>query len=103
VRSTTCAPSSRTRCARSTCATSWPPTRRRTGARAESERFRRFAYDDLIQRDNAGLDLICLRDESLEDMENLPPPHVIAQDLEAALAEFAAIARSLAPPDDEGR
>jgi hypothetical protein len=66
------------------------------GARAESERFRRFAYDDLIQRDKAGLDLICLRDESLEDMENLPPPDVIAQeiveDLEAALAEFAAIA-----------
>ena len=43
------------------------------------------------------------RRDSLEDMENVPPPHVIAQeiveDLEAALAEFAAIAASLAPPD----
>ncbi len=60
-----------------------------------------------MQRDKAGLDIIWLRDESLEDMENLPPPDVIAQeiveDLEAALAEFAAIARSLAPPADEGR
>ena len=41
-------------------------------------------------------------DESLEDMENLPPPDVMAQeiveDLEAALAEFAEVARSLAPP-----
>ena len=40
-----------------------------------------------------------LRDESLEDMENLPPPDVIAQeiveDLEAALAEFSAVAQSL--------
>jgi type I restriction enzyme M protein len=76
------------------------------GARAESERFRRFAYDDLVQRDKASLDLIWLRDESLEDMENLPPPDVIAQeiveDLEAALAEFSAIARSPAPPADDG-
>jgi hypothetical protein len=39
------------------------------------------------------LDLIWLRDESLEDSENLPPPDVLAQeiadDLEAALSEFA--------------
>lgn len=39
------------------------------------------------------LDLVWLRDESLEDMDNLPPPEVIAQeiveDLEVALAEFA--------------
>ncbi len=40
-----------------------------------------------------------LRDESLEDLENLPPPDVIAQeiveDLEAALAEFSAVAEAL--------
>ena len=45
------------------------------------------------------LDLIWLRDDSLEDMDNLPPPEVIAQeiveDLEAALTEFAAIASAL--------
>ena len=67
--------------------------------RAESERFRAFGYDELVQRDKVSLDLIWLRDESLEDSENLPPPEVIAQeiveDLEAALAEFAAIADSL--------
>ena len=42
-----------------------------------------------------------LRDDSLEDTENLPPPEVIAQeiveDLEAALAEFSSIAAALAP------
>ena len=42
------------------------------------------------------------RDESLEDMDNLPPPDVIAQeiveDLEAALAEFSAVAESLGEP-----
>ncbi len=70
--------------------------------RVVSERFKRFGYDDLIQRDKVSLDLVWLRDESLEDMANLPPPEVIAQeivdDLEAALAQFAAVAESLARP-----
>lgn len=68
--------------------------------RVESERFKRFTYDELIQRDKVSLDLVWLRDDSLEDMDNLPPPEVIAQeiveDLEAALAEFTAVAESLA-------
>ncbi len=67
--------------------------------REESERFHRFTYGELLQRDKVSLDITWLRDESLEDMDNLPPPEVIAQeiveDLEAALAEFAAIADSL--------
>jgi type I restriction enzyme M protein len=45
------------------------------------------------------LDVFWLRDESLEDTNNLPPPAVIAaeiaEDLEAALAEFAEIVASL--------
>jgi type I restriction enzyme M protein len=52
-----------------------------------------------MARDKASLDITWLRDDSLEDTENLPPPEVIAQeiveDLEAALAEFAAVAESL--------
>ena len=63
------------------------------------ERFRRFAYDELVARDKASLDITWLRDESLEDTENLPAPDVIAReildDLEAALAEFSAVADSL--------
>ena len=70
--------------------------------REEGERFKRFTYEELLARDKASLGHHWLRDESLEDMENLPPPEVIAQeiveDLEAALAEFAAIADSLAVP-----
>lgn len=65
----------------------------------ESERFHRFGYEELIQRDKASLDITWLRDASLEDMDNLPAPGVIAQeiveDLEAALAEFSAIASAL--------
>jgi type I restriction enzyme M protein len=69
--------------------------------RVESERFRHFSYEDLVQRDKASLDTFWLRDESLEDAENLPSPELIAveivEDLEAALAQFAEIAGSLVP------
>ena len=68
--------------------------------RVESERLHRFTYDELLARDKASLDIFWLRDESLEDADNLPPPDVlaaeIAEDLEAALAEFTEIASSLA-------
>jgi type I restriction enzyme M protein len=67
--------------------------------RKETERFRPFTYDELMARDKASLDIFWLRDESLDDTENLPPPDVIAaeivEDLEAALAQFAEIAVSL--------
>jgi type I restriction enzyme M protein len=67
--------------------------------RTETERFKPFTYDELIRRDKVSLDLIWLRDESLEDSDHLPPPDVLAQeiveDLEAALSEFAQIAESL--------
>jgi type I restriction enzyme M protein len=67
--------------------------------REEGDRFHRFTYEELLQRDKVSLDITWLRDESLEDVENLPPPDVIAQEiveeLQAALAEFEAIAQSL--------
>jgi type I restriction enzyme M protein len=73
----------------------------------ERERFRGFSYDDLLQRDKVSLDITWLRDESLEDSENLPPPDVlaaeIAEDLEAALSEFAQIAATLRTRADEPR
>ncbi len=71
--------------------------------RAESERFRRFGYDELIARDKANLDITWLRDESLDDASSLPPPGVLAaeivEELETALAQFAELAASL--PVDE--
>ena len=45
------------------------------------------------------LDIFWLKDESLEESANLPAPHIIAQDiaddLETALEQFAAIAEDL--------
>ena len=52
-----------------------------------------------LARDKVNLDISWLRDESLEDLDNLPAPEVIAreivEDLTAALAEFEAVALAL--------
>jgi type I restriction enzyme M protein len=67
--------------------------------RVESERFKSFTYDDLLKRDKVNLDIFWLKDEALEESANLPAPDVIAQeiadDLEAALEQFATIAEDL--------
>ena len=67
--------------------------------RVESERWASFTYDEIIARDKANLDITWLRDESLEDLDNLPSPDVLAreivEDLSAALAEFEAVAAAL--------
>jgi type I restriction enzyme M protein len=77
---------------------SYAPGKPRT-ERVETERFHSFTYDELIARDKANLDITWLRDESLEDLDNLPAPEVIAreivEDLTAALAEFEAVAAAL--------
>jgi type I restriction enzyme M protein len=63
-------------------------------------RWRVYDYEDLVARDKASLDIFWLRDDSLADTDNLPPPEVIAHeivdDLEAALEQFRLIAGDLA-------
>ena len=62
-------------------------------------RWRVYDYGELVARDKASLDIFWLKDESLADSDNLPPPEVIAQeiveDLEAALEQFRLIAADL--------
>lgn len=58
-----------------------------------------YDYDELVARDKASLDIFWLKDDSLEDSDNLPDPAIIAaeivQDLRAALEQFEAIAEDL--------
>jgi len=67
--------------------------------RNETERFRCFTYDELMQRDKVSLDIFWLKDESLEDLENLPDPEVLAheimENLESALGQFKGIVNEL--------
>lgn len=68
-------------------------------ARKETERFKYFAHADLIARDKASLDIFWLKDDSLENLDDLPPPEVLAleiiEHLEAALASFRDVAAGL--------
>ena len=67
--------------------------------RTESDRFKCFTYEQLLERDKASLDIFWLKDESLEDAANLPDPDVIAREiqenLEAALEQYASIYQDL--------
>lgn len=67
--------------------------------RKETDRFRRFTYDELIQRDKLNLDIFWLKDDSLQDVDSLPAPNVIAaeivENLQAALEQFTAVAEEL--------
>lgn len=62
-------------------------------------RWRCYEYDELLKRDKANLDIFWLRDETLEESDNLPDPEILAQeivdDLQTALQQFANIAAEL--------
>ena len=80
------------------CVEVYKPGRPRS-EREESERFKAFTYDELIARDKANLDLIWLKDDSLEDAADLPVPEVLAreimEELQVAMAEFSLIVEDL--------
>ncbi len=67
--------------------------------RKETERFKKFSYDEIIARDKTNLDIFWLKDESLGDMDNLPDPDILALDIieniEAGLASFKEIVEGL--------
>ena len=58
-----------------------------------------FSYDELISRDKASLDIFWLKDDSLEKLDDLPPPDILQQEiidhLEAALMAFRDVAVGL--------
>lgn len=61
--------------------------------------WRKFTYDEIVNRDKTSLDIFWLRDKSLADLDNLPDPDVLANDiienLEAAVASFKEIAQRI--------
>ena len=68
--------------------------------RKESERFKKWTFDQLSERVDFNLDVWAdVEDESLTDAENLPAPEVIAEEivehLSSALAQFESVASEL--------
>ena len=62
-------------------------------------RWRKYSYDEIVVRDKTNLDIFWLRDDSLTDLENLPAPEVIAEEIiegiEAALEDFRGVLEEL--------
>lgn len=62
-------------------------------------RWRKFSYDEIIARDKTSLDITWIKDKSLADLDNLPDPDELAQDivdnLEAGLESFKTIIAAL--------
>ncbi len=69
------------------------------GARMETERFRAFGYQELIEREHVNLDIFWLNEDAAEDAVDLPAPEVliaeITENLEATLAQFQNIQTEL--------
>lgn len=69
-------------------------------------RWRRFTYDEIVSRDKTSLDITWLKDKSLADLDNLPDPDVLANDiienLESAVESFKEIMDSIGTGGNAG-
>ncbi|MDA8404583.1 MAG: N-6 DNA methylase, partial [Desulfobacteraceae bacterium] len=58
-------------------------------------RWRRFAHEEILARDKTSLDITWIKDKSLTDLDNLPDPDVLAneiiENLEAGIESFKEI------------
>ena len=58
-------------------------------------RWRKFIYEEIIARDKTNLDIFWLKDKSLADLDNLPDPDILAneiiENIEAGLGSFKEI------------
>jgi len=58
-------------------------------------RWRKFSYEEIISRDKTNLDISWVKDESLADLDNLPDPDILANEIienvEAGLEDFREI------------
>ncbi len=67
--------------------------------RKETERFRKFTYNEIMSRDKTSLDIFWLKDKSLTDLDNLPDPDVLVEDiienLESSLESLREISNNL--------
>ncbi|MGV9988889.1 N-6 DNA methylase [Streptomyces olivaceus] len=75
------------------------PPSSRVESEDENGPFKKFTYDELLARDKVNLDITWMKAPALDDADSGLPPEVIAEeivrDLQSALNEFTAIARSL--------
>ena len=65
----------------------------------EEGRWRKYSYDDIIARDKTSLDIFWIKDESLTDLDNLPDPDILAneiiENIESGLNSFREIMETI--------
>ena len=68
-------------------------------------RWRKFAYAEIIERDKTNLDIFWIKDKSLTDLDNLPDPDVLAneiiENIEAGLNSFKEIMETINGDSEE--
>jgi type I restriction enzyme M protein len=69
-------------------------------------RWRKFTYDEIIERDKTNLDIFWIKDQSLADLENLPDPDILANEIienvEAGLDSFREVLETINGDGNDG-
>ena len=62
-------------------------------------RWRKFTYEEIIERDKTNIDIFWIKDDSLADLDNLPDPDILAneiiENIEAGLDSFKEVMLTL--------
>ena len=65
----------------------------------EEGRWRKYTYDAIVSRDKTSLDIFWIKDKSLTDLDNLPDPDILAneiiENIEAGLNSFKEIMETI--------
>ncbi|MFT4800690.1 MAG: type I restriction enzyme M protein [Flavobacteriaceae bacterium] len=65
----------------------------------EDGRWKKYSYDEIIARDKTSLDIFWLKDKSLTDLDNLPDPDILAneiiENIESGLVSFREIMETI--------
>ena len=65
----------------------------------EEGRWRKYSYEDIIARDKTSLDIFWIKDKSLTDLDNLPDPDILAneiiENIESGLNAFKEIMETI--------
>lgn len=63
--------------------------------RKETDRFKKFSYEEIIKRDKVNLDIFWIKDEALEDFDNLPEPYELLKSIKKNLKDSSDIIDSI--------
>ena len=47
----------------------------------EKRFWRKFGVEEILKRDKTNLDIFCIKDKSLADLDNLPDPDILSADI----------------------